>query len=799
MSTSSHSTQNDATNFLSAVMDSCRDAIIACSPSGEIVSWNRGAQEIYGYKSREVLGKHLRLTVTDQLDDEVDLIASRALSGQPLDHFDTVRVRKSGEEFPAAVCGFPIHDAAGRVAGFATIERDISDRVKAANALRNALAAAQEANAAKSRFLANVSHELRTPMNAIVGMTALALEEDLSDELRDYLDTIRESSDAMIHLVNDVLDLSKFESEQFELDEVAYDLRDLIESTVRVLGPAAHEKGLELVCSLDTDTPNNVVGDPVRLRQILTNLVSNAIKFTPDGEVVVDVTTESIERNRCHLRFSVVDTGIGISERDQRRIFAPFTQVEAEMTRRYSGTGLGLTISRHLIKCFGGELELQSETGKGSRFSFEMSLPLARHQTRPPRETTDKIRGLRVLVADDNETSRQAIAEQLEDWEMSVDTVSSGEAALDRLHSAHSEGSPYDLALVDALMPGVDGFEVASQIEEAPSIDAKAILMAAPADRVEFSRRCADAGAAAYVQKPVSQSQLLNAVAQATGAAAIDGEPQRGLFDREAPAQPLRILLAEDTPANRKVVERVLTRRGHELRCVVNGREAIDAFKKDDYDLVLMDVQMPIMDGLQATDAIRAMERESGMGMGVPIIAMTAHSRRGDREQCIRAGMSDYLSKPLDLKELIHTVETSVEESASKPELVAKEVTPPTKQHAESHPTAWDPKVALSRLRDDRSLLIDMISFYEEDYPTLLKSMQEQRLAGDLDGLCRSAHSFKGLASTFEAAGVVETAKQLEHSAREGQEDSLEMLTSVLSQRASELSAQLKWYRESNP
>ncbi|TWT90065.1 Signal transduction histidine-protein kinase BarA [Pseudobythopirellula maris] len=788
------------------MMSSCRDAIIACSLDGEIRSWNRGAEEIYGYSRQQALGESLSLITPADRTDELQSLAEQAVAGDALEPFDTVRVRQSGQEFPAAIRGFPIRDAEGSVVGFATVERDVSDRVDAADALHNALAAAQEANAAKTRFLANVSHELRTPMNAIVGMTALALEEKLSPELRDYLETIRDSSDAMLHLVNDVLDLSKFDSQQFEFEEVAFDPRDLVEGTIKVLGSAAHAKGLELVCRLSPNTPSAVVGDPVRLRQVLTNLIGNAIKFTPSGEVLVEVTPEALERGRCKLRFRVIDTGIGVSPKDRDKIFAPFTQVDSATTRRYSGTGLGLTIARHLIHCFGGELKVNSKKGEGSCFSFMLSLPLADKRPTLPMQAAERLSGLRVLVADDNESTRGSLLEQLEAWKIEAEAVESGRDALDILREASDQGHPFDVALIDALMPGIDGFSVASRVEGDESIVSRTILMASTTDRLEFSRRCAEAGASGYVQKPISQSQLLNAVAQVTGASTLEGEPTIRLFDEPGPSEPLRVLLVEDTPANRKVVKRALSKRGHELREAVNGREAVDAFRKEDFDVILMDVQMPIMDGLQATEAIREIEHRSGDERGVPIIALTAHSMRGDRERCLRAGMSGYLSKPLDLRRLIHSVEESAKNGDKKTRELSdlhdtKDKGMTTEIEATSNDRfdeqLWDPEKALSRLRGDRSLLMDMIKFYEEDHLTLLKTIDAQQQAGELDDLQRAAHSLKGLASTFEADRTVGAARDLEHAARDGEADKLEPLVKKLSSEANALAIALTAYRES--
>lgn len=803
--------------LLPAVMASCRDAIIACSLDGRIEAWNLGAAEMYGYRDNEAIGQSVSVVIPAERRGELERLQTAASEGRTVGHYDTIRLRRSGSAFPAAVCGFPLRNDAGEVVGFATIERDISDRVRTADTLRRALRKAEEGSDAKSRFLANASHELRTPMNAIVGMTALALEEELSPELRDYLETIRDSAESMLHLVNDVLDLSKFEADNFELEQAVFDPRELVEGAVRVLGAAAHAKGLELVCHIAPQTPSAVFGDAARLRQVLTNLIGNAVKFTAVGQVVVDVAPVAVEQRRCVIRFAVSDTGIGISDEDQMRIFAPFTQVDGATSRRYTGTGLGLTITQHLIDCFGGRLEVESTPGEGSTFGFTLTFLLAdagRDET--AQSAAQRLRGLTVLVIDDNQASCDALVEQLQDWGMRASAVASGKEGLRRLDEAQQEGHPFDLAVVDALMPGVDGFSVAEQIGSDTRIDAKPILMASTTDRIEFSRRCAEAGAAGFVEKPISQSQLLSAVAQASGAASLDKSDGEGLFSRPKVAS-LRVLLVEDTPANRKVVQRVLHKRGHHVEIAVNGRDAINTYRQEEYDLVLMDVQMPIVDGLQATEAIRALEKSTGR-KPTPLIAMTAHSMQGDRENCLRAGMNGYLSKPLDLSALIDTVESYAVDSRVDSKLPpgdsnvsAGEADPSinvgkpngdvsgestSRSDNPARAKLVDLESALRRLKGDRELLVDMMVFFEDDAPTLLSTVDTAAAAGDNDSLQRAAHSLKGLASTFDAHPAQSAARELEDAARDGETDRLEPLVAQLHTEVAALRAELSAYRE---
>ncbi|WP_145115137.1 response regulator [Botrimarina mediterranea] len=789
---------NGAGGLLSAVLASCRDAIIACSSDGVVEEWNRGAEEVFGISRDSALGESITRFIPADRRDEIDRLVNESMAGRAVAHYETQRLRSGGESFPAAVCGFPLRDAAGQVTGFATIERDLTDRVRGAQALREALAAAESASQTKSRFLANVSHELRTPMNAIMGMTSLALEEQMQPELRDCLETIRDSADTMVNLINDVLDLSRFECDEFELEEVEFEFRDTIETASKVLGAAAHAKGIELVCRIAPDTPELVIGDPARMRQVLTNLIGNAVKFTSQGHVLVEVSPLVTESTRCRMRLSVSDTGIGINEKDQVRIFAPFTQVDGSSIRNYGGSGLGLAITRHLVDCFGSKLQVESEFGRGSHFWFDITLPIPEKKQAKSEHVADQLSGLSALVVDDNTASRSALAEQLGAWGMNADTVDSGDEALRKLRRSADAGNPYDLAIIDAQMPGMDGFSVVSHIEGERTIKTKPILMSSTIDRLEFSRRCAEAGATAFVSKPISQSQLFNAVTQATGAAALEGESRLGLYDRPH-AAPRRVLLVEDTPANRKVVQRVLQRRGHEVIVAVNGSEAIEAFKSGVYDLVLMDVQMPIMDGLQATEAIRDLEREESR-QPTRILAMTAHNLRGDRERCRRAGMNGYLAKPLDLAELLDLVESEEDSPRMEPNptqpLNARTQGEMSALDNPSPTPAADLPTALARLRDDKGLLCDMIGFFLEDSPRLRETLRESHQAGDYATLHRTAHSLKGLAANFDAHAAIEAARDLEDAAKNEEADAIPALLDRVDNTCDELVPFLENYRK---
>jgi signal transduction histidine kinase/DNA-binding response OmpR family regulator len=521
--------------------------------------------------------------------------------------------------------------------------------------------AADAANEAKSRFLANISHELRTPMGAILGMTELALEEQLSATVRDYLATTKESAEGLLELLNELLDFSRMEAGKFELDLAPFGLRGLLDQTVRTMGIRAYEKGLELICDVAPDVPESVVGDRKRLRQILVNLIGNAIKFTAQGEVVVQVGLRSQSERAATLELAVADTGIGIKPEDRQRIFSPFAQADAATNRQYGGTGLGLTITASLVSLMGGRIDVESQPGRGSRFYFSIELGLPPAWTESPETSLEglpNLRGARVLIVDDNPASRRVLEQVLGRWELKTELVGDAPAALAMIHEASAAGGAFDAVIVDATIPGTDGFTLVQWLRHQPGLVGATILMVSPADRRDAGQRCQESGAT-LLDKPLSQSGLYNALMQAlaktpppspTAPAAASAAPPL-----PPPTRSLRVLLAEDTPANQKLVSRVLSNRGHTVEVVANGRDAVHRVEQGEFDVVLMDVQMPTMDGFQATAAIRALHdpRKSRL----PIIALTAHAMKGDQDRCVQAGMDSYLAKPINVRELAESVE----------------------------------------------------------------------------------------------------------------------------------------------
>lgn len=513
---------------------------------------------------------------------------------------------------------------------------------------------AQAASRAKGEFLANMSHEIRTPMNGIMGMTELALQADPAPELREYLEVVRNSAESMMTVINDILDFSKIEAHRIDIEQVGFDLRETVHETVSLLAIRAQEKGVELAYQIPAEVPGFVSGDPGRLRQILTNLVSNAVKFTETGEVVLTIERVDPGTSEARLRYTVRDTGIGIPRVKQDLIFDPFAQADGSATRRFGGTGLGLAISARLVELMGGKILVSSRPGQGSTFSFSLPLREAAEKSgiAPPVDL-EEIHGLPVLIVDDNATNRRILMEILSNWEMVPAEAAGGAEALKKMHRARKSGRPFRLVLLDANMPEMDGFSFAENVLEDTDLSGAIIMMISSAGLRGDAARCRKLGISAYMSKPVKQSSLLDAIMLTLGSAKHPRKdaPLITRHSMRAARRPIRILLAEDNPINQKVTARILEKEGHTVQLAPNGRAAIAAAAKGGLDLILMDIQMPEMDGIQATAAIRA--REEREGGHIPIVAMTAHAMKGDRERCLSAGMDSYISKPVKPLELV--------------------------------------------------------------------------------------------------------------------------------------------------
>jgi len=557
------------------------------------------------------------------------------------------------------------------------LETEIGERKQAEMEMRLARDAAEKASKAKSEFLANMSHEIRTPLNGVMGMTDLALETTLTAEQREYLDTVKTSSDSLLTVINDILDFSKIEAGRIDLEIEDFNLRNCLESALKTIAVRADEKGLELLCEVAPEVPEVAAGDSGRLRQVIINLVSNAIKFTDNGEVALRVQMETEKGPDQLVRFTVADTGMGIAEEKREAIFAPFVQADSSTTRKYGGTGLGLTISARLVAMMGGAMWVESDVGRGSQFHFTVNLKAAQSEetkvgsAAPP----EILRDVRVLVVDDNRTNLRILQGMLHRWEMKSVAVEDGEEALLALSAAREGGAPYGLILTDMHMPKMDGFELVERIRQRPELSTATIMMLTSAGHRGDAARCQNLGISAYLLKPIRQTELREAIARVLGATQQEGAipliTRFSLHDAREPGSSLRVLLAEDNLVNQRLAVRLLEKRGHRVTVAANGLETLRAMQKDSFDLVLMDVQMPEMDGLQATVAIR--EKERGTRRRLPIVALTAHAMKGDREKCLAAGMDGYLSKPIrpqELDRILDKYSPSIEPPAS-PETVS--------------------------------------------------------------------------------------------------------------------------------
>jgi two-component system sensor histidine kinase/response regulator len=781
--------------FLETLNRNSPVAIVVLDNQENIISCNPSFERLYGYTSAEIIGKELDPLITTQdTFREASAYTRQAMTGSV--HAIGKRRRKDGALVDVEIFGVPVRVGEEKMGALA-IYHDISELVRARRE-------AEEANRAKSEFLANMSHEIRTPMNGVIGMLELALDTSLTPEQSDFLQSSLQSAEALLILLNDILDFSKIEAGHLDLETIDFNLRNTVEDVAFTLAKRAQDKGLEMACLIHPDLGSDLRGDPGRLRQIFVNLVGNAIKFTHQGEIVVHA--EPLEETETHafVRFSVQDTGIGIPLDRQAAIFDRFTQADGSTTRRYGGTGLGLTICKQLVEAMGGKIGVESTPGIGSTFWFEINFEKQSREkptTAPLTLGSVSISELRILVVDDNQTNRMILTKNIEGMGSRSDAVASGFKALESLRNAYRAGDPYHVVLLDMQMPGMDGEQTARAIKSDPAVkDVKIIILTSMGQRGD-AVRFETLGCSGYLLKPVKQQMLFDAVVAVLTHKEDQGP---GLVTRhilsEKRKSGLRLLLAEDNPINQKLAVVLLQKAGYSVDAVETGGQAFEKAKSGQYNSVLMDVQMPEMDGFEATQKIREWEKDKGLH--VPIIAMTAHAMQGDRERCLEAGMDDYISKPLEPKVLFNVLnrwvpslelpengsqalgetqdytsmptlpsfsedqfhdEEGLFGEEAKPSADAGSIAPvnsPLIPPAKLLPIDFE--AALHRFGDDRNFMMELCREFMAGLPDRLTEIRAALEAKDTNSLGRLAHNLKGIALNFSAEPLADLALKLE-------------------------------------
>ncbi len=720
-----------------------------------VVFVNRTGIEFCGAAQDEVLGAGWQRFIHPEDAQLTFDLWSRSIQEQRRVECE-IRVRRADGEYRwLATTSVPRLLPSGELLGFTNSSVDVTERKQAETAMRLAKEAAEAASRAKSEFLANMSHEIRTPMNGIIGMTELALDTDLSPRQREYLSLVKSSADSLLVVINDILDFSKIEAGKLNLDPAPFELRKVLDDTLQALALRAHSKGLELACRIAPEIPDSLVGDSGRLRQVLINLIGNAVKFTQRGEVVVDVAIERTVGERIFLRFAVCDTGIGIPRHKLATVFEPFEQADGSTTRRFGGTGLGLTISAKLVDLMGGRIWVESDPNVGSTFWFTVALEPGpgidshRLDHEPP-----QLEDLPILIVDDNATNRLILCEVVASWGMKPTAVSGGAAALAALKQAATTGEGFPVALIDGMMPEMDGVDLAAAIRGDSALAGLRILLLSSAGRPEDPQDFRVLNISAFLTKPVRQSGLFNALMKAMSDPAVAPMAvSRAAAESFQTGRALRILLAEDHPVNQKVAIRMLEQMGHAVVVAADGKQAVQAFDSESFDVILMDVQMPEMDGFEAVRVIR--DRELGLDHRIPIVALTAHAMQGDRERCLEAGFDDYLSKPIRQAELATALErTLARESTAVPE--------------EETFTARFLADLQTICGGDEAFVRELAESFLDSAPRTLAEIEHALAAADAQRLAAEAHGLKGISRTIGAGDLAQAAGVVEEAGRNG-------------------------------
>ena len=746
--------------LLATIVEQSSEAIWTKDLAGVITSWNSGAAAMFGYPPAEAMGR--ALNVGESTPEEEEVRRRRLVAGEKFS-YDAKAMTRSRTTIDIQVAVAPLLDDANQCIGSIAVARDVTQHKRSEEALRLAREAAEAASHAKSSFLARMSHEIRTPMNGVLGMTELLLETGLTSNQRKYAETVQRSGQNLLGIINDLLDFSKIEAGKLELENVDMDLRRTIEDVVDLLAERAHTKGLELACSIPADLVTSVKGDPLRLGQILTNLVGNAIKFTEQGSVVIRVASIEETAKKVAMRFEVSDTGVGINPEAQSRIFDEFSQADGSTTRKHGGSGLGLAISKQLVEMMGGTIQVESALGAGSTFSFTAAFEKQEDARTAP---MGMLTGVRALIVESTAINRGILHSQMSNWGMTNRVAAAPDQAIDLLVQAAARGAPYDIAIIDLGLPGMDALELARTIRARADV-AKVRLVMLTRRQVDM-RNARDAGYDACLAKPVRQTVLYECLVNV-----MAGQPQE-TFAAPAIAKPVNtapaglrgnILLVEDNLINQQVALGILQIQGYNVTVVNNGREALDACAQGSFDLILMDCHMPEMDGFEATREIRERERASS-AKRLPIVALTANAMAQDREECLHAGMDDHLSKPFSMQTLQDMLDRWMPKAAAAPAKPAEPAARPSAKPAE----ILDRKVLdqLSKVLTNGKpeLLARVINLYLAESPKLVHKLKQATLASDSPEIARSAHSLKSSSGNVGAKMLSRYCEDIEASTR---------------------------------
>ncbi|HHO76000.1 MAG TPA: PAS domain S-box protein, partial [Deltaproteobacteria bacterium] len=775
------------------ILESIEEGYYEVDMLGRLIFFNDTFYHMIGYSKHEMIGMRYRKFMDRENAKKVLNIFSKVFSsGRPEMGFGWEFIKKDGHRIQVESSVMLMKDSDGEPAGFRGVLRDVTQR-KQSEELKAAMIKAEAENRAKSEFLANMSHEIRTPLNGIIGMAELALDTPLDENQRSILGTINRESDNLLNLINDILDFSKIEADKMEFENIPFDLRVLIEDLASSFAIRSEKKGIEFFSFISPDVPVRIIGDPGRLRQVLTNLASNSLKFTEKGDVFIRVEVSRELAEKVEIRFAVRDTGIGIPKDKQEKIFESFTQADGSTTRRYGGTGLGLTISKKIVEMMGGQIGLQSSQGHGSTFSFTAVFEIQQEAGTVHAARQVDLGSLYALIVDDNATNRYILREYLKTWGCRAVESNGGEDALSILGACAASGEPFDLILMDYHMPGMDGFELTGKIRAMPSCKNVPIILLTSMGEHGDSDYCQAIGIQGYLPKPTRRDDLRRAIVLVMGLS--NGEKQGDkprLVTRHTIAEDFRenisILLAEDYPTNQQVALRHLQKAGYHVDIAENGRLAVAACKRRHYDLVLMDIQMPVMDGYEATSEIRKWEKkrkdevaghDSDTTGRMPIIAMTAHAIMGYRDKCLKAGMDDYLAKPLRREELLKMIDKWIKPGLGVTEEPLPDMEEDQDTGNESMPddSPIDYKRAMDEFECDDEFLAELFNEFVRNAKRQIQTIQKAIKDGNAQEVSKEAHSIKGGAANLTADALAKVAYELEMIGKKGDvADGLEIL-----------------------